>query len=96
VADLLIRQGALVNLVAEGDETALIQASDEGHLDVVKLLVARGADVNLGVWAERTDWDNRNQRLIRLGQELRTPLNRARDEGHRDIVEFLISAGARD
>jgi beta-lactamase regulating signal transducer with metallopeptidase domain len=32
----------------------------------------------------------------RSGPELRTPLSEARDEGHLDIVTFLIGAGARD
>jgi ankyrin repeat protein/beta-lactamase regulating signal transducer with metallopeptidase domain len=94
VVDLLLRRGAQVNLIAEGNETALIQASDEGHLDVVQLLVSGGADVNLGVWAERIDWVG--NRVVRRGPELRTPLNRARQERHSAIVAFLISAGARD
>lgn len=33
---------------------ALICASVKGRLEVVKLLVARGADVNAQVWASRT------------------------------------------
>ena len=98
VVELLLQRGAQVNLVAEGDETALIQASGEGHLEVVKLLVSRGADVNLGVWADQWLVSDRDGRFnpIRLETELRTPLGEARDEGHLDVVRFLISAGARD
>ena len=110
IVDLLLQRGADVSLVAEGDETALIQAAGEGHLDIVKLLVSRGADVNQGVMAERYDVDvlfslrDRLDRVFpaepprpaRSGPELRTPLSEARDEGHLDIVTFLIGAGARD
>jgi hypothetical protein len=34
--------------------TALIQASASGHAEVLTLLIARGADVNLRVWSDRS------------------------------------------
>ena len=100
VMDLLLRRGALVNLIAEGDETALIQAAGDGHLAAVKLLVSKGADVNLGVWVQEQIWvgrDGRNtQGVAENRTELRTPLSEARDDGHLAVVNFLLSAGARD
>jgi hypothetical protein len=39
-------KGAVVDAKSRYDMTALIFAADKGHLDAVKLLVARGADVN--------------------------------------------------
>ena len=44
--DLLISRGADVNYEIMGDETPLINASEQGYLDIVKHLVTKGADVN--------------------------------------------------
>ena len=92
-----------MDLVAEGDDTALIQASGEGHFAIVKLLVSKGADVNLGVEVRESDWFWRVSRGDRNGAvnlrtefRFRTPLSEARGEGDLAIVTFLISAGARD
>ena len=71
-----------------GDENALIQASGEGQLGVVKLLVSRGADVNARVWVQRYGKEPEG--------EWRTPLNMARKGGHKAVVDFLISQGARE
>jgi len=73
-------------LVVPGDENALIQASAGGHLSAVRLLVERGADVNMRVWADQSGPG-------RTG-EWRTPLSQARRGGHAAIVAFLLSAGA--
>jgi outer membrane protein assembly factor BamB len=43
----LLDKGVDVNAKARYNATALFFAADKGHLDTVKLLVARGADVNL-------------------------------------------------
>lgn len=86
IVELLLSRGARVEEVVPGDENALIQASGEGRLEVVKLLVARGADVNARVFAE--------QAYERPQGEWRTPLNMAQRGGHREVVAFLLSAGA--
>ena len=81
--DLLLKRGARIEDVVQGDENALIQASGSGHLDVVKPLVSRGANVNTRVWADGY-----------RGSEWRTPLNMAMRGRHLDVVNFLKSAGA--
>ena len=71
-----------------GDENALIQASGSGRLEVVKLLVARGANVNARIWVEESY-------PARKG-EWRTPLSAARRSNHEAVVAFLLAAGARE
>ncbi len=65
-----------------GDENPLIQASWNGHLGVVRYLVDQGAGVNVEVLANGHEW--------------RSPLRQARREGHDDVVELLVAAGAVD
>src|ERR687896_2595045 len=43
----LLDAGVDVNTRARYDATALMFAADKGHLDVVRLLVERGADLNV-------------------------------------------------
>ena len=81
VVKLLLDRGAAIDQIVPGDENALIQSSHEGHLEIVKLLVKRGADVNVRARAEG---------------EWRTPLGMAVKEGNKSVVDFLISAGARE
>jgi beta-lactamase regulating signal transducer with metallopeptidase domain len=87
IVTLLLDRGANIDQMVPGDENALIQASGEGHLNVVRLLVGRRADVNARVWVDENPW--------RAG-EWRSPLSVARREGHQDIVQFLLSVGARE
>ena len=89
VVKLLLDRGANIDMEVPGDENALIQASGSGHLNVVKLLVSRGSNVNARVWAALND----NGRQT---GEWRTPLSEARKSRHAAVIEFLISAGARD
>lgn len=85
--EYLLERGANIEQVVLGDENALIEASASGHLPVVKLLVARRANVNARVWAETSGAG---------AGEWRTPLNMARRRGHAEVVSFLLSAGARE
>jgi beta-lactamase regulating signal transducer with metallopeptidase domain len=87
IVTLLLDRGANIDDVVDGDENALIQASGHGALEVVKLLVGRGADLNARVFVE--------DGYGRPGGEWRTPLRVAERGGHRAVVEFLKSAGAR-
>jgi ankyrin repeat protein len=88
IARMLLDRGALVNEVVPGDENAIINASGAGYLEIVKLLVSRGADVNSRVWVERGWPDPRGQ--------WRTPLGRARENRHTEVVRYLQSVGAVD
>jgi beta-lactamase regulating signal transducer with metallopeptidase domain len=81
---LLLDRGALVNQVVEGDENALIQGAGSGRLSIVKLLIARGADINARVWSGSPDG------------EWRTALSMAKRAHRQDVVEALLSLGARD
>jgi ankyrin repeat protein len=88
VVTLLLDRGANIEKIVPEDENALIQASGEGHLNVVKLLVKRGANVNARAWAGKS--------FERPDGEWRTPLSMARKGGHEAVVAFLIESGARD
>lgn len=46
IVSLLLDRGASIDQTATFGDNALHRASANGHLEVVKLLVARGADVN--------------------------------------------------
>jgi ankyrin repeat protein len=89
VVSLLLDRGARIDEMVPSDENALIQASGEGHLEVVKLLVGRGADVNARIFVDSASYE-------RPKGEWRSPLIMARKNGHRAVVDFLQSAGARE
>ena len=44
-AQILLEAGAEIDIAAEEDCTALHEAINQGHFEVVKLLVSRGADL---------------------------------------------------
>jgi ankyrin repeat protein len=81
----LLAQGASASATATGwsdvGHTALMAASKKGHLEIVKLLIAKGARVN----AREKDTDRS------CGT---TALMYASYECHPSVVEVLIAAGA--
>lgn len=84
ILELMIRKGLNPNIVMmqNGREfrTPLIYAISTGKLDVVKVLVESGADVN---------------KTINWGNKIRSPLNEALERGSPAIVQYLLQHGAK-
>ncbi len=106
VADFLIKAGADIEA---GASTPLMEAAQEGHLELVKYLLENKATVN----AQTTTFDTAltyacenghtdvADLLLKFGAELeheseggRTPLMKAARAGHYCTVKFLINKGA--
>jgi ankyrin repeat protein len=83
IAKILIEAEANVNAVLtidwSEDPTALMTAVSNGHIEVVKMLLERGADVN-----------------VKSPLFKRTPLMVAEYSEHKDIVNLLKKAGAKE
>jgi ankyrin repeat protein/Flp pilus assembly protein TadD len=75
---LLLDKGARVNS-PEGERTPLMLASYAGNVEIVKLLLAKGANVNA---------------RGRLVNNDRTPLALAVEMDHVEVVKLLLAAGA--
>lgn len=107
LANLLIERGANLEEVNDEGYTPLMEAAREGHEDMVALLLAHGADINgqteetqetaltlacCGGFQEVADF------LIKAGGDLElgctTPLIEAAQEGHLELVKYMIKAEA--
>jgi len=89
--ELLLSRGSLVNAVDPyQEETALMWASAEGHVEVVKALLAAKADPNLkahvSTITERKNADHPSGGFTALMFAVRN--------GHADVVEALVKGGA--
>ena len=73
-----------MNVHVQGDETPLIGAAWNGHLDVVTYLIDKGADINKTV-----------RDRFSINSEKRNALIMAKRGKHRDIIAYLISKGAK-
>lgn len=105
---MLLKEGKSPNITLGNGWTPLMIAVAEGHKDVVRLLIERGANVNarnkLGrtpiMFAARYGYTEIVQLLADAGAELNaiasdmTPLMAASMEGHTETVKKLISLGA--
>ena len=81
--ELLIHAGAKLDLAREEDgTTALCWASLVGHVEVMEMLIASGADYE------------KAQLCVESGEELDTPLCSAAYNGHVSACEVLLDAGA--
>jgi ankyrin repeat protein len=93
----------------DGGWTPLWYAADEGHKEIVELLIAKGADVNAKnkgdvtplYGAARSGRKEVAELLIAKGADVNAkdvngtiPLHYAAYEGHKEIVELLIAKGA--
>jgi ankyrin repeat protein len=112
VAELLINAGAEIHAKDNTGATALMFASSNSNKEVVELLIRAGAEINTkrnnGTTAlMHASWFSNKEvveLLIRAGAEINvkdndgeTALSYSRKNTRdKDIVEFLISAGARD
>lgn len=85
IVRLLVEHGADVNAYVPGDETPLINAAGKGHLPVVRYLVEHGGQVNQAY----------DVQSYRGTLERRSPLGQARRGGYRDVVDYLVAAGAQ-
>lgn len=106
VADYLIKHGADIEL---GASTPLMEAAQEGHLELVKFLLENKADVHAQTqtgdtaltYACENGHTDVAEVLLYFGAELehlseggRTPLMKACRAGHICTVKFLIQKGA--
>jgi uncharacterized protein len=80
--NFLIDKGANVNAGTISESTPLIMAAREGSLDLVKILVEAGADVNL----ENDDGDS----------PMKIALENEDDKTSLEIKKYLISKGATE
>ncbi|XP_068908725.1 ankyrin repeat domain-containing protein 17 isoform X12 [Tenebrio molitor] len=106
VADILLKGGADIEL---GASTPLMEAAQEGHLDLVKFLLENEANVHAQTqtgdtaltYACENGHTDVADYLLQYGADLeheseggRTPLMKACRAGHMCTVQFLISKGA--
>lgn len=81
MAALLIQRGARVN-----GSGAIVMAAEEGKMEMVKMLLSEGADINeIGI-EHPTD--------PRFKEDMGSALHRAVEGGHEEIVSFLLEKGA--
>lgn len=78
VKELLSKDGNLLNARSHDRETAIIKASENGRLAIVRFLLKNGANPN-------------DEDATSAGQ---TPLIHAAFNGHTEIIKLLLNAGA--
>ncbi|TGZ57880.1 Ankyrin repeat domain-containing protein 17 [Temnothorax longispinosus] len=107
LAMLLIERGANIEEVNDEGYTPLMEAAREGHEEMVALLLSQGANINAqteetqetaltlaccGGFLEVADF------LIKAGADIElgasTPLMEAAQEGHLDLVRYLLESAA--
>lgn len=103
LAMLLIERGANIEEVNDEGYTPLMEAAREGHEEMVSLLLSQGANINAqteetqetaltlaccGGFLEVADYLIKHGADIELGAS--TPLMEAAQEGHLDLVKFLL------
>lgn len=100
----LLDHGVDVNTKFRYGATALSYASDKGHLEVVKLLLERKADVNVKdtfygatpiIWAAQKGYAKIVEALLDAGAEGRDDaLEIGASSGHLELVKMLLAKGS--
>ena len=96
----LLENGADINYRNSFGKTVLYYAIELGDIDIVKILIENGANLNnTYIDAEtRDDWNREipfYQSLCSLEHTKRTPLMHAAQHANVDMLKFLISHGAK-
>lgn len=109
IAELLIANGAELNIKNKIGYTPLITAIIQDHMHTARTLIKNGADVNIqtpkgwtplmfAAWLGRTSTIdsllNRGSAVDAKSENGATALMFAAQAGHRDIVEILLAKGA--
>ncbi|RZF38209.1 hypothetical protein LSTR_LSTR005570 [Laodelphax striatellus] len=107
LALLLIERGANIEEVNDEGYTPLMEAAREGHEEMVSVLLNRGANINAqteetqetaltlaccGGFMDVADYLIKNGAELELGAS--TPLMEAAQEGHLELVRYLLDAAA--
>lgn len=87
----LLAEGKFVDSVGDFGRTPLHLAAEAGHLEVLRLLLDAGADVN----ARDTRIPKSRPRDVIDNLVGRTALIYASERGHLDVVKLLLARGAR-
>lgn len=98
-----LNKGVSVEAKWRYDQTALFPASDRGHVEVVKVLLAHGANVNAEdsfyhatpmTWATSNDHPEVVQLLLEKGAKGKgDALGYAVDKKHPELVEWILKQG---
>ena len=107
--EVMLEQGADLNMQSRYGETALIRAARFGRIEIVRYLVEHGADLSVQDKSDNTAlmWATHNRQtgivkyLVEQGAEVNaqtesgwTALMRAARNGYTGIVKYLVEQGA--